>query len=71
MQGCSATTGAKGIKKHMHHIAETRYVSEFHRCLVHKTISIKEALHIPESKAAVDGEWDKNGTILRTGQPGT
>ena len=35
------------------------YVSEFHCGLVHKHKSIKEAMKIPEAKAAVDVEWNK------------
>ena len=31
----------------------------------------KRCSRFRESKAAVDGEWSKSGTILRTGQPGT
>ena len=41
-------------RKHMDHIAEKGHVGSFHYGLVHKPVSIQEALQKPEAKAAVD-----------------
>ena len=43
---------------HLGHIAEKGYVGSFHYGLVHKPVSLHEAMKIPEAKAAVDKEWE-------------
>ena len=46
-------------RQHLDHIAEKGYVGSFHYGLVHKPVSVQEAMEIPEAKAAVDKEWCK------------
>ena len=51
----SNSSGQEGPphQKHSGHIPEKGYVSEFHYNLVHKPISIKETLKVPEANEAV------------------
>ena len=44
----------------MERIIEEGYVGSFHCALAHKSVSIREALKIPEGKAAVDKEWENS-----------
>ena len=64
-QSDSENTGACGKVKRQHvdHIAEEGYVESFHCGLLHKAVSLQEALKIPESKAAVDKQVNKLKTI--------
>ena len=46
-------------RQHMDHFAEKTFVESFHYGLVHKPVSIQEAMKIPEAKTAVDKEWNQ------------
>ena len=48
----------------MDHIAEKWYVGSFHYGLVHKPVSIQEAVKITESTAAINKEWSKSKKLL-------
>ena len=51
-------------RQHVDRIAEKRVCGKISLiCLVHKPVSIQEAMKIPEAKAAVDKEWMKVKTI--------
>ena len=54
VQSDSGITGACAkVKQHMDHIAEKWYVGSFHCGLVHKPVSIQEAVKVPEARAAI------------------
>ena len=61
----SENTGAcwKVKWQHMDHIAEKLYAGCFHNGLVHKPVSIQEAMKIPKAKVVVNKEWNKFMTI--------
>ena len=43
-------------------------MGSFHYGLVHKPISIQEAMETPEAKAAVDEEWETLTRLLACGE---
>ena len=52
------------LQDHQDHIAEKGFHSLCHYNLVHKFISVPQAMKIPDAKAAVDKEWEKLGILL-------
>ena len=54
-----AKQGTAEPREHQDHLADAGYVSEHWFALIHKQISIKEALKIPKAKGSLDKEWKK------------
>ena len=50
-------TQEKMKRQHMDHIAETGHMVNYHVRLVHKPVSVQEAMEMPEAKAATDKYW--------------
>ena len=67
-QDCTDTTLSRReetlVQDHEDDIAEKGFHSLCHFNLVHKFISVPQAMKIPDTKAAVDKEWEKLEILL-------
>ena len=54
-----AKQGTAGTRVHQDHLADSGYVSEHWFALIHKQISIKDALRTPKAEDSLEAEWGK------------